>query len=135
MLTEKEKTLLGMGLLEDCCVQDVIDYFGPDMILDKMDDEDIAERVDVGVLRLIDDDTLIDSVSNSDNMLDSIPMGQIEEYLTDKGYKMVDMLESDDVLKKIGEICRELQPNGYIGKEEAKKLLSDYLDFWMVSSF
>lgn len=87
MLTEKEKTLLGKGLLEDCCVQDVIDYFGPDMILDKMDDEDIAERVDVGVLNLLDDDTLINSVSNSDNMLDSIPMGQIEEYLTDKGYK------------------------------------------------
>ena len=135
MLTEKEKTLLGKGLLEDSCVQDVIDYFGPDMILDKMDDEDIAERVDVGVLNLLDDDTLINSVSNSDNMLDSIPMGQIEEYLTDKGYKMVDMLESDDVLKKIGKICRELQPNGYIGKEEAKKLLCDYLDFWMNRSF
>ena len=50
---------------------------------------------------------------------------------------MVDMLESNDVdvLKKIGEICRELQPNGYIGKEEAKKLLCDYLDFWMNRSF
>ena len=135
MLTEKEKTLLGKGLLEDSCVQDVIDYFGPDMILDKLDDKDIAERVDVGVLSLINDDALIDAINDADKMLDSIPMSQIEEYLTDKGYKMVDMLEGDDVLKKIGEICRELQPNGYIGKEDAKKLLCDYLDFWMDRSF
>ena len=135
MLTEKERKLLGKGLLEDSTIKDVIDYFGADMILDKIDDDDIAKRVDVGVLSLINDDTFIDAINDADKMLDSIPMSQIEEYITDKGYKMVDMLEGVDVLKKIGEICRELQPNGYIDKEDAKKLLCDYLDFWMDRSF
>ena len=135
MLTEKERKLLGKSLLEDSTIKDVIDYFGADMILDKIDDDDIAKRVDVGVLSLINDDTFIDAINDADKMLDSIPMSQIEEYITDKGYKMVDMLEGVDVLKKIGEICRELQPNGYIDKEDAKKLLCDYLDFWMDRSF
>ena len=136
-MTGKERKLLGNGLLEDSTIKDVIDYFGADMILDKIDDSDIAERVDVCVLNQIDDDVLIDAINDTDKMLDSLSMEHIESYLNDGGYSVIDTLklEEEDVLKKIKEICRELQPNGYIDKEDAKKLLCDYLDFWMDRSF
>ena len=136
-MTDKERKLLGKGLLEDSTIKDVIDYFGADMILDKIDDSDIAERVDACVLNRIDDDTLIDAIDDTDKILNSLPMEDIESYLNDGGYSVIDTLklEEEDVLKKIKEICRELQPNGYIDKEDAKKLLCDYLDFWMDRSF
>lgn len=136
-MTDKERKMLGKGLLEDSTIKDVIDYFGADMILDKIDDSDIAERVDVCVLSQIDDDTLIDAINDTDKMLDSLSMEHIENYLNDGGYSVIDTLklEEGNILKKIKGICRELQPNGYIGKEDAKKLLCDYLDFWMDRSF
>lgn len=136
-MTDKERELLGKGLLEDSTIKDVIDYFGADMILDKIDNSDIAERVDACVLNQIDDNMLIDAINDTDKMLDSLSMEHIESYLNDGGYSVIDTLklEEEDVLKKLKEICRELQPNGYIGKEDAKKLLCDYLDFWMDSSF
>ena len=135
-MTGKERKLLGKGLLEDSTIKDVIDYFGADMILDKIDDSDIAERVDVCVLNLIDDDALIDAINDTDKMLDSLTMEHIETYLNDGGYSVIDTPKLEkNVLKKIKEICRELQPNGYIDKEDAKKLLCDYLDFWMDRGF
>ena len=136
-MTDKERELLGKGLLEDSTIKDVIDYFGADMILDKIDDDDIVERVDVCVLNQIDDDALIDAINDTDKMLDSLSMEHIESYLNDGGYSVIDTLklEEGNILKKIKGICRELQPNGYIGKEDAKKLLCDYLDFWMDRSF
>lgn len=136
-MTGKERKLLGNGLLEDSTIKDVIDYFGADRILDKIDDSNIAERVDVCVLNQIDDDVLIDAINDTDKMLDSLSMEDIESYLNDVGYSVIGTqeLEEENVLKKIKEICRELQPNGYIGKEDAKKLLCDYLDFWMDRSF
>ena len=135
-MTGKERKLLGKGLLEDSTIKDVIDYFGADMILDKIDDSDIAERVDVCVLNLIDDDALIDAINDTDKMLDSLSMEHIESYLNDGGYSVIDTPKLEkNVLKKIKEICRELQPNGYIDKEDAKKLLCDYLDFWMDMGF
>ena len=136
-MTDKERKLLGKGLLEDSTIKDVIDYFGAEEILDKIDDSDIAERVDACVLNRIDDDTLIDAIDDTDKILNSLPMEDIESYLNDGGYSVIDTLklEEEDVLKKIKEICRELQPNGYIDKEDAKKLLCNYLDFWMDRSF
>ena len=98
MITEKEKTLLGMGLLEDCRVQDVIDYFGPDMILDKIDDEDIAERVDVGVLNLLDDDTLINSVSNSDNNQSNIGKFFISVDLKKANFQVLNKIDKEILL-------------------------------------
>jgi len=135
-MTDKERELLGKGLLEDSTIKDVIDYFGADEILDKINDSDIAEHVDVCVLNQIDDDVLIDAINNTDKILDSLPMEHIESYLNDCGYSVIDTLKlEEDVLKKIKEICRELQPNGYIDKEDAKKLLCEYLDFWMDRGF
>lgn len=135
-MTDKERELLGKGLLEDTRINDVIDYFGADAILDEIDDSDIAESVDGWVLKQIDDGTLIDAIDDTDKMLDSLSIHRIERYLNNSGYSVIDTLKlEEDVLKKIKEICRELQPNGYIDKEEAKKLLCDYLDFWMDRSF
>lgn len=136
-MTNKERKLIGKGLLEDSTIKEVIDYFGADMILDEIDDSDIAERVDACVLNRIDDNTLIDAIDDTDKILNSLPMEDIESYLNDGGYSVIYALklEKEDVLKKIKEICRELQPNGYIDKEVAKKLLCDYLDFWMDRSF
>lgn len=41
----------------------------------------------------------------------------------------------DTMLGKIELICRTLQPNGYIGKIEAKKIICDFLDYNMTSHF
>ena len=136
-MTDKEKKLLGKGLLEDCSVKDVIDYFGADKILDKVDDDDIVERVNCWVLSQIDDDTLVDAVSDSGLILDSFSISDIEDNLYSRGYSVVDtkILETENILDKLEQICRELKPKGYIDKEDAKRLICDYLDFWMDRSF
>lgn len=136
-MTEKEKKLLGKGLLEDCSVKDVIDYFGADKILDKVDDDDIVERVNCWILRQIDDDELVDAVSDSGLILDSFSISDIEDNLYGRGYSVMDtkILETENILDKLEQICRELKPKGYIDKEDAKRLICDYLDFWMDRSF
>ena len=135
-MTYEERELLGKGLLEDSSIKDVIDYFGADKILDEIDDDDIVERVDSTILKKIDDDNLIEAVMFTDKMLDSITIDDIKDYLDDKGYSVIDREKlEEDFLKEIKEICRELQPNGYIGKEEAKNLICDYLDVWMTKCF
>ena len=136
-MTDKEKKLLGKGLLEDCSVKDVIDYFGADKILDKVDDDDIVERVNCWILRQIDDDELVDAVSDSGLILDSFSISDIEDNLYGRGYSVMDtkILETENILDKLEQICRELKQKGYIDKEDAKRLICDYLDFWMDRSF
>ena len=128
---------MGKGLLEDCSVKDVIDYFGADKILDKVDDDDIVERVNCWILRQIDDDELVDAVSDSGLILDSFSISDIEDNLYGRGYSVMDtkILETENILDKLEQICRELKPKGYIDKEDAKRLICDYLDFWMDRSF
>ena len=41
----------------------------------------------------------------------------------------------NEILDNLGEICRMLYGKGYIGKKEAKSILSDFLDTWMTNSF
>ena len=43
--------------------------------------------------------------------------------------------DNDEILVILERICRTLYGNGYIDKEKAKKILSDYLDLWMTHSF
>lgn len=43
--------------------------------------------------------------------------------------------DNDEILEILERICRALYGNGYIDKEKAKKILSDYLDLWMTHSF
>ena len=68
------------------------------------------------------------------SVFDKIDIEDMITYLEMCGYGVV-TTENKDILEKIKEICRELQPNGCIDKEDAKKLICDYLDFWMDRSF
>ena len=43
--------------------------------------------------------------------------------------------DKDEILVILERICRTLYGNGYIDKEKAKKILSDYFDLWMTHSF
>ena len=97
-----------------------IELFGVERILECIAIKDIINNVDIDdVLCNVDDDDMID-------------------YLCDDGYVVYWKDEDpsrESIIEKVEDICRELQPNGYIGKEEAKNLICDYLDFWMNRGF
>jgi hypothetical protein len=120
---------------KDVDIEDVIDYFGVDDILDSISSIDIANHCDDIVLSCIDDDSLIAAISDPEVVLDILDNDIIAEHLEEKGYKVSDTLSEVPTLDKIKEICREIQPSGYIDKENAKKLICDYIDFWMTNSF
>lgn len=124
-------------LLENCKPSEAVEYFGPTTLLAEIDDEDIAEYVEDcdWILRAVDDKTLIDAISDENEIFNSLCTEDLVTELEDRGYAVIDPQDDEDVLTKIKNICRELQPNGYIGKEEAKKILCDYIDFWMNNSF
>ena len=131
-MTDKGRELVG----KDSTIKDIIDHFGADEILDEISDEDILSRIDSSILSQVDDDALIDAIYDRGRLLKSITIEKIKEYLTDMGYAVLDdSQEKNEILRRIKNICRELWPKGYIGKEEAKKLICDYLDFWMDRSF
>ena len=46
-----------------------------------------------------------------------------------------EIIDNNLILSQIKTICRELQPKGYIDKEDAKKLMCEYIDTWMNHSF
>ena len=112
-------------------IKEFIDEHGSATILDEINTLDIIDYLDDWMISMIDDEDLIDGISDPYTVLDKIPLYEIKNYLLEK-YKGS---ETDEILIKIKEICRELQPKGYIDKEDAKKLLCDYLDFWMNRSF
>ena len=60
------------------------------------------------------------------------------KYLEENGYCVIDKEEKekqDDILTEIKNVCREIKPRGYIDKEEAKKILCDYIDDWYIKAF
>ncbi len=59
----------------------------------------------------------------------------LEYYGEEEILKEMGISFKKDILDDIKDICRKLKPNGYIGKEEAKALLCDYIDTWMTKSF
>lgn len=63
----------------------------------------------------------------------NIDIDDMIKYLETCGYEVI--TEDNDILRKIEGICKELKPHGFIDKEEAKKLICDYIDFWMNRSF
>lgn len=72
------------------------------------------------------------------NLLKQYDSDELIEELTDRGYELKekDYLENkNEILDNLGEICRMLYGKGYIGKKEAKSILSDFLDTWMTNSF
>lgn len=122
-----------------------IDFFDYEEILDEMDKEDIVEYIKEDIVEYIEDnpyilndvsdETLLEGVSNPLERYDS---DELIEELTDRGYEVKErgyLENKNEILDNLGEICRMLYGKGYIGKKEAKSILSDFLDTWMTNSF
>lgn len=126
-MEEKKKNLL----------RSFIDFFDYEEILDEMDKEDIVEYIEDNpyILNDVSDETLLEGVSNPLERYDS---DELIEELTDRGYEVKErgyLENKNEILDNLGEICRMLYGKGYIGKKEAKTILSDFLDTWMTNSF
>ena len=115
-------------------VRDVIDYFGAEKILDEMREMDIVDYVGNNryLLCSIGNEVLFNCVDD-DYALKNISDDDIIDHLEDKGYAVMPP-DEENPLKALLNVCRRLKPKGYIDKEEAKKLLSDYIDTWMISA-
>lgn len=119
-MEEKKKNLL----------RSFIDFFDYEEILDEMDKEDIVEYIEDNpyILNDVSDETLLEGVSNPLERYDS---DELIEELTDRGYEVKErgyLENKNEILDNLGEICRMLYGKGYIGKKEAKSVLSDFLD-------
>lgn len=136
-----DREILGTRLLEYCETKDVIDYFDVEVLLENIDDEDIADYVEMNghILDDVDDDKLIEHVTFESSIIDSVDEDDMVEALTNKGYTVTSNEENENVeeeiLTTIKNICRTIQPRGYISKEDAKQILCDYIDNWMIKSF
>ena len=114
MMDKKEFDTLLIG---EAKIEDVINYFGVENILENISSIDIADYCDDGILLNMVDDYII------------------ANHLEENGYTVLDTESEDSTLQKIKKICKEIQPNGYIDKEDAKKLICEYIDFWMTKHF
>lgn len=122
--------------IEDCDVQDVIEFFGSEAILQEMNEGDIADCLNWSILSRVPDEDLIEAIADIDNVLDNVDNDDIVEYLESKGYHVTTSYDNmEENLKNLKVFCRQLQPTGFIGKEEAKKLLCEYIDNWMIKCF
>ena len=126
-MEEKKKNLL----------RSFIDLFDYEEILDEMNKKDIVEYIEDNpyILNYFSDETLLEGVSNPLERYDS---DELIEELTDRGYEVKErgyLENKNEILDNLGEICRMLYGKGYIGKKEAKSILSDFLDTWMTNSF
>lgn len=134
-MEEKKKNLL----------KSFIDFFDYEEILDEMDKEDIVEYIKKDILEYIEDNPYILNDVSDETLLEGVsnPLGQYDsdeliEELNDRGYEVKEnnyLEDNNKILDNLGEICRILYGKGYIGKKEAKSLLSDFLDTWMTKSF
>lgn len=118
-------------------IDSFIEYFGADKIFERLKTDDILEEVGTGILDYFDDCDLINAVSDSDELFDYFDIDKIIRYLEGCGYEVNNYKEKglEENMSKLQDVCRNLKPRGYIDKEEAKKLITDYLDFWMDRSF
>lgn len=135
-MEKSERELIGLGLIQDSEVDDVIDYFGVEKILNAIDNIDIVNYLDSFMLGMINDKELVKAIANPKVALESFDNDDICDYLEEKGYTVIDNVDDDgDILTKIKNICREIKPKGYIDKEEAKKVLCGYIDDWYINHF
>lgn len=136
MLTDKEKEQMGKCLLKDVKIEDIINYFGSDEILSNMNYLDIANFCDYDILSYISDEDLAKSIKHPDILLKKIDLETIVGFLRENQFTVIDNLNEPEqsVLEKIQKICREIKPKGYIGQEEAKNLLCNYIDTWLIKS-
>ncbi len=114
-----------------------IEYFGSEKILKRMDADEIFDNVDIDLLlQEVDDDSLIDAISYPGNVLERLSDMEIIDHLKERGYTIHDNDEDPvTIMGKIEEICKELKPRGYIDKEDAKRLICEYIDTWMIKGF
>ena len=128
-MEEKEKEKIGKQLVKDTDIGQIIEYFGVSDILFQINDLDIVDRIDEHILRMVDDEELVEGISNVDVALSTIDTSDIIDYLEEKGYFVVtDDPDPINLMYKISDVCRDIQPYGYIGKEDMKKLINDYID-------
>ena len=122
---------------ENELIESFIEFFGVEKILKYMDKDEIMDIIDVNdILECVDDEVLIESMNNVNNVLDYLSDIEIIDHLKERGYETFDDEEKiSTIMGKIKSVCKELKPNGYIDKEDAKRLICDYIDTWMNKSF
>ena len=118
-------------------IENFIEYFGSEKILKHIDADEIIDSVDIDLLlQEVDDDSLIDAISYPGNVLERLSDMEIIDHLKERGYTVHDNDEDPvTVMEKIEKIRKELKPRGYIDKEDAKRLICEYIDTWMNKGF
>ena len=120
---EKEKENEIEEFIEEHDVNDILKCIDTYDIIDYVDEEDLYS--------FIDNDVLVNTALEKRGLdiLDCFEEDELLCYMNSKGYG------NDNLLGTLESICRKLQPRGYIDKNEAKKLICDYIDTWMDRSF
>ena len=128
-MEERDKEKIGKQLVKDTKIEQILEYFDVSDILFQINDLDIVDRIDEYVLSMVDGEELVEGISNVDNVLPAIDTFDIIDYIEEKGYFVVqEDPEPINLMHKISDVCRDIQPDGYIGKEDMKKLINDYID-------
>lgn len=140
ILTEEERELLGKTPLEDCDIDDVVDYFtlkkfideiNSDDILSAMDASDIAEYATFNdyVLDHIDEDLLREHISIDASCLNEIDTSDLIDELEKRDYYCVEtnMCEKA-IVNELKMLCTTLQPHGIKTGEDMKKILCEVID-------
>lgn len=118
---EKEKEI--EEFIEKHDVEDILKCISTADVLEYIDEEDLYEYIDSDVLV----NTALERLGL--DILDCFEEDELLCYMNSKGYC------NDNLLGALESICRKLQPRGYVDKNEAKKLICDYIDTWMDRSF
>jgi hypothetical protein len=128
-MEERKKEKIGKQLVKDTKIEQILEYFDISDILFQINDLDIVDRIDEHVLSMVDDEELVEGISNVDNVLSAIDTSDIIDYIEEKDYFVVsEDPDSINLMYKISDVCSDIQPYGYIGKEDMKKLINDYID-------
>lgn len=114
-----------------------IDHYGVENILNRINDIDIVNHLDNWILKMVNDDELVKAINSKKLILESMDIDDICLFLENKNYAVIDKLEvvDNDIITKIKNICREIRPKGYIDKEDAKKIICEYIDNWFIKAF
>lgn len=119
MLTDKEKEII-----DNCKVQDIINYLDVDDVLDNISLSDISEHYDL--------DDILDEYSYPSDIAD---------YLDNKGFDFSDYVDGDEneddnddidnysEERLLVEFCHRLHPNRILTKEDIREITNDYIDY------
>lgn len=67
-----------------------------------------------------------------DYLLDEFEDYELINYLEKEGYNVSDRkIEDESIVDMIYSICKTLSPRRYLGKEDMKELINDYIDTWI----